>query len=436
LTKRAATPPGRARRDRGVRNADPTPAIAVQFDAAVFAQAFPFHVMLDGERRLCQLGTALQRLLPDCKPGDPFESHFAVNDPDRLRVPAAPGRDPLTIAYRGVPALELIGHVVPLAGTDAAVLLCRPRLDALDALPRLAETGLSVRDLPTDDAGGDLIRLVELQQAALDEAGIINERLREARDAAMQAAQVKTQFLANLSHELRTPLNAILGFSEALGGEIFGPIPARYRAYLGDIHASGRMLQDLIDDLLDLSRIEAGRHDLDEAPAALVGLLRECLRLVSREARRKDVRVEFGSRRFQPVVVLADARALKQVFLNILSNAVKFSDPRGVVTVLLRASRTGDVEIVIIDNGIGIPAEIVPELFEPFRQADIIISRKYGGTGLGLGICRRLMELHGGSIDLESTPGVGTKVFIRLPAERVLDVGKDDADEGPGEPDA
>jgi signal transduction histidine kinase len=229
---------------------------------------------------------------------------------------------------------------------------------------------------------------------------------------------VKSEFLANMSHELRTPLNAIIGFSEALTSEILGPLPPRYMAYAQDIRASGLYLHDLINDILDLARIEAGRYELHTHPVALAALLDECLKLVQPEAMRKclalELRVEsgFGD-------IRADRRALKQVFLNVLSNAVKFCGEAGRVAVRVQSCADSEAEVTVSDTGAGIPADVMSELFQPFRQANSGVARKYGGTGLGLSICKKLIELHGGSIAIDSELGVGTRVSIRLPAERL-----------------
>ncbi len=397
----------------------------VELDATTCDRLFPFGLSVDRHLRIVRVGSGLQRLVPELIPGDAFERHFSMVQPTpaiAFEVIAAAVDRPFLLAAHAPQDLLLRGLMRPM-GDIGIAFLGSPHFVSPEMPARL---GIVPSDFGLNSAA-DLLVQMNAQRAALVDAQSLSGRLRDARDAAIQASQIKTQFLANMSHELRTPLNAILGFSEALTAEIFGPIPERYRSYIGDIHVSGQLLQNLIGDLLDLSRIEAGRLELDEAPAALVGLMQECVKLVSREARRRDIRIEFGTRRADPVVVYADARALKQVFLNVLSNAVKFSDPHGVVTVVLQQLSSGDIEAVVIDAGVGIPADVLPHLFEPFRQADSTIARKYGGTGLGLSICKRLVELHDGTIAIESSCGVGTKVVIRLPAQRVLDSLDDEA---------
>jgi two-component system cell cycle sensor histidine kinase PleC len=185
------------------------------------------------------------------------------------------------------------------------------------------------------------------------------------------------------------------------------------------VHTSGVHLLDLIDDLLDISRIEAGRYELEERPVALAELIAECLRVVTPAAQQKALRLDVANESMP--VVRADPRALKQVLLNVLSNGVKFNREAGRLEVSLRRARGGGIECIVADTGIGIAPEVIPELFQPFRQADSRIARRYGGTGLGLSICKSLIEMHGGTATLTSELGVGTTVTLRLPANRIIE---------------
>ena len=251
----------------------------------------------------------------------------------------------------------------------------------------------------------------------------IQRELIEAMSAAEAANDSKSQFLAVMSHELRTPLNAILGFSEVMMSEVFGPMGnARYLDYAGDIHASGQHLLSLISDVLDLSRIEAGRLELTEVALAPVPLLRELIRFVEARARENDSRILLEDRtRGQSVE--ADERCVKQVLLNLLSNAVKFST-RGTnieVTVVLREDglENGAMEFRVFNSGEGIAEEDIERVMQPFTQVQNAHARTEHGTGLGLSISRHLMQAHGGSLELQSTPGKGTTAIARFPAERV-----------------
>jgi signal transduction histidine kinase len=388
-------------------------------DQAALDRVFPFHLALDRCLRLARAGPVLRRLLPALAPGDPFARHFDVRRPTiAAEFDAFAGNEQaiFLLTARDRPALTLRGQMTRLPEAETVLFLGSPLLSHLDAM---VELGLTVHDFALHDPAADFLILLQTQRRALEEAQSLSLDLREARDAAMKASRAKSEFLANMSHELRTPLNAIIGFSELMSKELLGPMPVQYRSYLDDVHMSGVHLLDLIDDLLDISRIEAGRYELEERPVALAELIAECLRVVTPAAQKKALRLDVANESFP--VVRADPRALKQILLNILSNGVKFNREAGRLEVSLRRAREGGIECVVADTGIGIAPEIIPALFQPFRQADSRIARRYGGTGLGLSICKSLIEMHGGTATLTSEVGVGTTVTLRLPANRIIE---------------
>ena len=240
------------------------------------------------------------------------------------------------------------------------------------------------------------------------------QHLTEAKDAAERAYAAKSQFLANMSHELRTPLNAIIGFSEMMQRQLLGPIgSARYLDYIAGIRQSGEHLLDLISDILDMSKIEAGKYDLDLEELHISKVIRLAIHMVEGRANEAGITtaIEITNEALQ---VVADRRALMQILLNLLSNAVKFTEPGGAVRV--ECLERGDyVSIKIHDTGIGIPANQLKNITRPFEQVSSHYTRKHEGTGLGLAITKELIELHGGSMHLDSTVGIGTIVTIRLP---------------------
>ncbi len=246
------------------------------------------------------------------------------------------------------------------------------------------------------------------------------ENLREAMETAELANRAKSKFLANMSHELRTPLNAIIGFSEIMRDGLFGSLgSARYTEYAKDIHDSGAHLLSVIDDILDISKIEAGRYPLEEQDMDLVEVLRWSIDIVRPRTNEKQQSMKLAVSDGMPPL-RADLRAMRQIMLNLLSNASKFTPEFGRIDVSARILDNGNLELSVADTGIGIPEEKLDEVMEPFGQVDDSSARQHGGTGLGLPITKSLTEMHGGTFRLESTLGHGTKATLTLPATRLL----------------
>ncbi len=254
-------------------------------------------------------------------------------------------------------------------------------------------------------------RQLEIQTHQLRE---LAEGYNEEKIRAEAANKAKSEFLANVSHELRTPLNAIIGFSEMMRDQVLGPIGhAKYEGYANDISSSGRYLLEMINDILDMSKIEAGRVTITPEWFQLGPLFQECFRVVHPAAAGRDVKLMLAGN--SNVSVHADKRALKQILINLLANAVKFSLPGG--KVVLRATRyKGSVRIAISDTGVGIAKHDLARLGTPFEQVENQLTKGHKGTGLGLAISRSLAELHGGKLDIKSKPGEGTTVTCVLPA--------------------
>jgi signal transduction histidine kinase len=241
-------------------------------------------------------------------------------------------------------------------------------------------------------------------------------RLREAKLAAETASAAKSAFLANMSHELRTPLNAIIGFAEALSAGYFGSLNERQAEYLRDIQTSGNHLLLLISDLLDVSKIEAGKLELHRESLDIATEIEAALRLVRPKALEGGVKVGAKVPPDLPPYQ-ADRRAVKQVLLNLLSNAVKFTPSGGTVTVEATADPEGDLRISVSDTGIGIAAQDLPKIVMPFGTLarNATLSRAHEGTGLGLPLSKSLIEMHGGRLEIVSEPGRGTIATIRFP---------------------
>jgi len=242
----------------------------------------------------------------------------------------------------------------------------------------------------------------------------------EARRRAEEANIAKSRFLATMSHELRTPLNAILGFSEVLKSEVFGPhANPTYKEYAGDIHQSGEHLLNLINELLDLSRIEAGRYELNEEAVGLTGVVDECCHLLKLRAKNRGITIRDN---FEPGMALlwADERAIRQITLNLLSNAIKFTPQGGEIFVRTGSLANGGQFLSIRDTGPGIPEEEIPVVLSSFGQGALAIKTAEQGAGLGLPIVQGLTDLHGGTFELKSRLREGTEVTVSFPANRVM----------------
>jgi len=241
------------------------------------------------------------------------------------------------------------------------------------------------------------------------------DELAAARDAAVKANLSKTMFFANMSHELRTPLNAIIGFSQLLETDVFA---AKRVEYARLIQQSGKHLLDLVNDLLDISKMEAGRFELEDTELSLENLMEECCEVVRTRMREAQLRLIRSVPRDLPLII-ADKRAIKQIVLNLLTNAAKFTDAGGKVEVFAALLPGGEVMFGVRDNGMGIAPEEQARIFERYGRSRHEVVKLKEGAGLGLPIVKGLVEAHGGRVTLDSAPGRGTCVTIYLPAERV-----------------
>ncbi len=372
-------------------------------------------VLWDADNRLVLCNSKYQQFhsLPAsvCVPGTPYEdvTRTAKEPTVRQRVNVAVGDSPdgksfevqlgdrrwLQINERRTKDGGFVS-----VGTDITALKTQEERLLLSE----RELMMTVRDLQKE-------RLLADQQSQRL-ADLADKYARE-KTRAESANRSKSEFLANMSHELRTPLNAIIGFSEVMQAQMFGPLGSgKYNEYSRDIHRSGQFLLDVINDILDMSKIEAGRVQLETEKASLNTIFDEAMRLVGARALEGKVAVERNIP--NSLEIVADRRALKQVFINLLSNAVKFTPEGG--SVQINAALDGEwVNVQMIDTGIGIPAWDIEKLGRPFEQVENQFTKSKGGSGLGLAISKSLIELHGGELQIRSTVGSGTEVTVRLP---------------------
>lgn len=302
--------------------------------------------------------------------------------------PLSEGRDVTMVRYR---MLHKAGYFVWLEVTAKAIR---------DVNGALIETHTVSRDI-TDRVG--------IEQALLERTQEI-----QLKNAALERAnRIKTEFLATMSHELRTPLTSILGFSELLAGQFAGPLSEQQTMYAQNIYKSGQQLLRLIDDLLDLSKIEAGRLILEPVDMQLGEVVRACLTMVQERAMHKHQQIHVDVPK--NLWLHADIRKIKQILVNLLTNAVKFTDEGGQIWISAERLPSREAVIRVRDTGVGISEEQKERLFEPFSQLDSSLSRRYEGTGLGLTLCKRLIELHQGRLEVESVKGVGSTFIVILP---------------------
>jgi signal transduction histidine kinase len=328
----------------------------------------------------------------------------------------------IDVRLRGLSGVELLARL-KAERPDLVVVMMTAHADTQTAINALRQGAYDYCDknCEPDELIAALDRAFERQRLEAENRAAY-ETLRAAKDAAEAASRAKTEFLANVSHELRTPLNAIIGFSELMLNGARGPIGnADYRGYLKDIFDAGTDLLRLINEILDLSKAEAGRLELLEDTVDIENVIRTVTRLVGPKADAAGLSLAADLPE-NPPLLFCDRLKLKQILLNLLSNAVKFTEAGGKIAVSMGIDPERGLYIAVKDSGIGISTADIPRVLQPFVQVDSALSRTHNGTGLGLPLASAMIELHGGKLDIESEPGKGTTVTAFFPAARIVNI--------------
>ena len=357
-------------------------------------------------------------------------SYFQAN-PDLLCVPVVVRERPIGLIHRH----ELLVRLADQFGR--ALYEKKPIVQLMDDRPLLVERSFTLEKLndliiatnPNALLKGFIIvdngiyfgmgTALNLLRMTNESVSARAEELEAARAAEAQASRAKSHFLANMSHELRTPLNAIIGFSEIMAKETLGPIGnGKYGEYTRDILGSARHLLAVINDILDLARIEAGRIDLNEVPFRIDRVIEEAMQVSRVLAINNEIVLTLDTIKALPPVT-GDERKITQVLLNLLSNAIKFTPPGGQVRLGTEIDPQGNLKLYVTDTGIGIAPDQLEDVMKPFGQADTDLNRRFEGTGLGLPLSRALVRIHGGELWLESTLGRGTTAQFIIPGWRL-----------------
>lgn len=381
------------------------------------------NALVEGEARFRAQATRLQAIIDNMAQG---VAVFAADD-------ALIALNEAALRMLDLPEAEIMPGTIDIS-LFMALLAATDRPYGEDVVRITSDLAENIRERPemVFEHCGINGMVMEVRSSSMPGGGLIlsftdvtdrkrtEQTLREAKDAAERGNRAKNTFLANISHELRTPLNAIIGFSEMMKHEIFGPLePANYRTYVDDIHESGMHLLELINDILDMSKAEAGMTDLQESAVNAAEIIHSSARMMTRRAYNAGLTVECVVADNLPLL-LADERRIRQIILNLLSNAVKFTDDGGKVTISARIDDKGDFLIQVRDSGIGMSPEDLERVMDPFVQADTRLSRKYEGSGLGLPLTKALIVAHGGQLIMESALGEGTTATAAFPKTRII----------------
>lgn len=385
-----------------------------------FERLFPFYFSTDTDGRLQAIGPSLRKLMPHAEPGQFAADHFEITRPSRASFGSLASLCGEMIALRDRErGALLMGQIIDLRLDGVFVFVVSLAVHDASLLRKL---NLTFDDFAIQDQVFDFLMLLQTQQHAIAEADRLNVKLAESHKTAVRASEMKSQFLANMSHELRTPMNGVIGMASILADT---NLDSEQSEYLGAILKSGEDLLALINDILDLSKIEAGHVALEATAFDFAGVFAEAIKPFEVTAEKKKLLFQSEVDPQIPSQLYGDPHRIKQVVLNLCSNALKFTE-RGSVHARAHLESIDDafatVRVTIRDTGIGMDEQTRARMFSPFVQGDSSTTRKYGGTGLGLSICKRLAEAMDGEIGVDSSLGEGSTFwFLAKIARRPVD---------------
>ena len=400
-------------------------------DREQFSKLFPFHFLVDANMRVLQTGAVLARISPQFCVGQELNDHFSLFDlssdrAQRITPELISRRKTGIFIFKSTSSdLSLRLQAMTLRDPERYLFLGSPWVRELKEMKLLQ---LVLNDFALHDSTVDLLQITQTNDISKKDLKIQNEKLEQrvairtaelslANSELSRVMRSKDDFLSAMSHELRTPLNAVLGLSESLAEGVYGDMNAKQAQSINTIAESGHHLLSLINDLLDIAKIGAGKMELDLTNTSVETVCQASLRFVLEQAQKKNLKITLAMDN-KSVMLTADERRLKQILVNLLSNAVKFTPDGGSVTLETKCDLESEsLMFSVRDTGIGIATEDLKRLFSPFTQLDSKLSRQYSGTGLGLTLVMKLVELHGGSVAVESEIGKGSCFTVRIPCK-------------------
>lgn len=384
-----------------------------------FESLFPFYFETDSVGCISHLGRSLSKLTTQAVLEKHFDEVFEFQRPKSFQYSAGLHKisgEMINLRISGTP-FELMGQSLRLQDDSGYIFVVNLMVrDASD----LASLNLTFQDFAVQDPIFDFLMLLQTQKRAINDAEKLNKKLDEARKIALKASATKSQFLANMSHELRTPMNGVLGMASVLRDTA---LDQDQLSYLDTIIESGENMVNLVNDILDLSKVESGHIELDMSDLSIVEVIDRSLESVSVLAQRKNIQLVLKRLNELPARVTGDSVRLRQVLLNLLGNAIKFTATGSVtLAVSTKSEKENQIELLfeVIDTGIGMDQETLGKIFSPFIQADSSMTKTYGGTGLGLSICKTIVEAMNGSIGVHSSPGAGSTFWFCLTFDKIV----------------